>query len=120
VFKVGWLGVLQVEGSTVWIPTPPPQDMGLTVGIQTNSYYNLAGQGHHNPYSLPQLSAHTHMHPGTVYPTNLYHPSQLGPASSVHQVLQKPLAMGGAVSSAPQAGVYQQPKGLPQTRTNNY
>ncbi|KAH8962528.1 hypothetical protein BDL97_05G106300 [Sphagnum fallax] len=100
----------QVEGSTVWIPTPPPQDMGLTVGIQTNSYYNLAGQGHHNPYSLPQLSAHTHMHPGTVYPTNLYHPSQLGPASSVHQVLQKPLAMGGAVSSAPQAGVYQQPE----------
>ncbi|CAN5971315.1 unnamed protein product [Sphagnum jensenii] len=110
----------QVEGSTVWIPTPPPQDMGLTAGIQTNSYYNLAGQGHHNPYSLPQLSAHTHMHPGTVYPTNLYHPSQLGPASSVHQVLQKPLAMGGAVSSAPQAGVYQQPEGLPQTRTNNY
>jgi hypothetical protein len=110
----------QVEGSTVWIPTPPPQDMGLTAGIPTNSYYNLAGQGHHNPYSLPQLSAHTHMHPGTVYPTNLYHPSQLGPASSVHQVLQKPLAMGGAVSSAPQAGVYQQPEGLPQTRTNNY
>ncbi len=85
-FKVGWLGVLQVEGSTVWIPTPPPQDMGLTAGIPTNSYYNLAGQGHHNPYSLPQLSAHTHMHPGTVYPTNLYHPSQLGPTTTKFKI----------------------------------
>ncbi|KAH9571678.1 hypothetical protein CY35_02G106400 [Sphagnum magellanicum] len=107
----------QVEGSTVWIPTHLPRDMGSTGGMQTNSYYNHADQGHHIPYSLSQQSAPTHMQ---TYPTNHYHPSQSGSSSRVHQMLQRPLAMGGGTSSATQAGGYQQAQHSLQTWTNNY
>lgn len=106
----------QGEGSTVWIQTPLPRDMGPTAGMQTSSYYNLAGQGQHSAYAHTQQTAHAHAHPGGAY-GNIYHPSQSGPAPS-HQMLQQPQGIGGGGAASAQAGAYQQQPQRAQSWTN--
>lgn len=104
----------QAEGSTVWIQTQPSRDM---TGMQSNSFYNILGQGQHTGYAHAQP---THAVPAAAY-ANLYHHSQSGTVPTVHQLLQQPQglgAVGGGGST--QSGAYQQPQRGQLNWTNNY
>ncbi|KAH7443416.1 hypothetical protein KP509_02G033400 [Ceratopteris richardii] len=93
------------QGSGVWIQNPPSRDM---TGMQTNSYYNLLGQGQHTSFT------HTtpmHAVPVTAY-ASLYNQSQSGSAPAVHQLLQQPQALGAVGGVASQSGTYQQQRQL--------
>nr|XP_024384513.1 uncharacterized protein LOC112286651 isoform X2 [Physcomitrium patens] len=94
----------QGDGSTVWIQTTMLRDMGPSGSMQTSSYYNVAGQGQLSGYAHSQQPTHGHAHPNAAY-SNLYHPSQIGPAPS-HQILQQPQGMGSGGGNN-QAGAYQ-------------
>lgn len=91
----------QAEGSGVWIQNPPSRDM---TGMQTNSYYNLLGQGQHTSFSHTQPM---HAVPAATY-ASLYHQSQSGSAPAVHQLLQQPQALGAVGGVGTQSGAYQQ------------
>jgi hypothetical protein len=84
----------QVEGSALWLS----RDM---VGMQGNSYYNMAPQGQHSAYSHSHPPP-THAHPTVTAPVyaSLYHPSQ-NPPPSAHHLLQQQ-------SPTTQLGAYQQ------------
>ncbi|XP_024384604.1 uncharacterized protein [Physcomitrium patens] len=106
----------QGDSSTVWIQAAMPRDIGPSAAMQTSLYYSLAGQGQHSGYAHSQQPTHGHAHPNAAY-TNLYHPSQTGPAPS-HQMLQQPQGMGGAGGNS-QAGAYQQQPQRAQQSWNN-
>jgi hypothetical protein len=121
-FCCGVFGRQPGESSAVWIQSQQlPRDMGPAAGMQTNSYYNLVGQGQHSAYAHSQQPAHTHVHPGTGY-GNPYHPSQSITTPNTHQLLQQPLALGSSGTGTIQGGAYQQQQAQrsQQTWTNNY
>lgn len=91
----------QAEGSGVWIQNTPSRDM---TSMQTNSYYNLLGQGQHTNFAHTQPM---HAVPAAAY-ASLYHQSQSGSAPAVHQLLQQPQALGAVGGSGNQSGGYQQ------------
>lgn len=105
----------QGEGPGVWIHQVP-REMGPTPGMQTNSYYNVTGQGQHSGYAHTQQPPQ-HQYPGAAY-NNLYHPSQSGPNSNTHQIHQQQQSMGGAGNT--QAAVYQQSQRTQQPWATNY
>ncbi|MCO5594245.1 hypothetical protein L7F22_048272 [Adiantum nelumboides] len=95
----------QAQGSGVWIQNPPSRDM---TGMQTNSYYNLLGQGQHTSFAHTQPM---HAVPAAAY-ASLYNQSQSGSAPAVHQLLQQPQALGAVGGVGTQSGAYQQQRQL--------
>lgn len=93
------------QGSGVWIQNPPSRDMA---GMQTNSYYNLLGQGQHTSFAHTQPM---HAVPAAAY-ASLYNQSQSGSAPAVHQLLQQPQALGAVGGVGTQSGAYQQQRQL--------
>ncbi|KAI5074379.1 hypothetical protein GOP47_0010340 [Adiantum capillus-veneris] len=94
------------QGSGVWIQNPPSRDM---TGMQTNSYYNLLGQGQHTSFAHTQPM---HAVPAAAY-ASLYNQSQSGSAPpAVHQLLQQPQALGAVGGVGTQSGAYQQQRQL--------
>uniref|UniRef100_A0A0C9QR94 TSA: Wollemia nobilis Ref_Wollemi_Transcript_13006_3501 transcribed RNA sequence n=1 Tax=Wollemia nobilis TaxID=56998 RepID=A0A0C9QR94_9CONI len=100
----------QGEGSTVWLHQGPPRDI---LSMQANSYYNMPPQGQHVTFA--------HTQGGHAAYAGLYHPTQSGPATNAHPLLQQTQALGGAVGVVgAQAGVYQQPQRAQLNWANNY
>lgn len=97
----------QSEGSTVWIPTPG-RDI---IGLQANPFYNLP-QGQHVAFT-PTQAGHA------AFP-GIFHPTQMA-STAIHPLLHQSQSVAGAVDMVNhQTGVYPPSQRSPINWANNY